>query len=757
MTHASLQECDGILENNHIGETAMRLQKIIKHFPTYIKYFLSYFIILSVMIMSFFFILKYDLSKRYLNQLSEQSFSQMHTLMSDLNDDLLFLDYITTSLQSNITLINSRYNNNGFQNYQARKELVKYATINPMIKSICYINKNTGDIVTTDHIIYYENNIVRIKASSSQNLFLEFNPELYFDSSSGNMFFLKNTKMEQLIYFPTQSGNLDYFIFFIIDTNTIKEYIEKIISATITSVILIDDNKQIIAGVHTDYLLPYFDTIPSENRIMELDSTSSICMYTKILGDFSAVSLVSNDSLNQQLDKTFSSSYFMILLLSCVGFILILLCMNITYRPLRSLVQKLVPEYSFNQEYLLQLDNAFTNTLQRKDQLEQKLRNYQISFKKSLFNSAIEARYSDMYMELPDIDLLFDFSIPKELFVIRIQSPAEDFPYLLIQNYLQDALSSRDSCILLELESDSILLLINFLEPHNEKKNFLLELLQNIYRKYGFFSCISDGSNSPLDIPLMCQNTQRASSLWTQIPIIDCQYVAPAQNFSALNYPHNQLEKLEEALRNIDIEGTQNVLQDIFKIIHHSIQEEHSLPDFYVRCILIDLITLIISYINQAGIPSDSYNELYYETLFFCRSFPYEEKGNAIEANIHQLLNIYQQQAGNYITSAQIKKIIETSYCDPAFSIYELADKLQISFTYASNLIKKKLHQNFSDYVWALRFEKAKELLKNTDMSIDDISIAVGYQNVSSFRRKFKLETGITPSQYRASEASQQP
>ena len=34
-------------------------------------------------------------------------------------------------------------------------------------------------------------------------------------------------------------------------------------------------------------------------------------------------------------------------------------------------------------------------------------------------------------------------------------------------------------------------------------------------------------------------------------------------------------------------------------------------------------------------------------------------------------------------------------------------------------------------------------------MPINDISLAVGYYNSTSFRRKFKQETGLSPSQYR--------
>lgn len=152
---------------------------------------------------------------------------------------------------------------------------------------------------------------------------------------------------------------------------------------------------------------------------------------------------------------------------------------------------------------------------------------------------------------------------------------------------------------------------------------------------------------------------------------------------------------------------------------------------------------------NQAKINFKSYDDLFYETLYFCRSCPYTEKAKEIAANIQQLLDICEQQAGTHVTFVQIKQLIEESYCQPDFSIYELADKLKLSFSHTSNLVKKELNQNFSDYLWKLRLEKAKELLEQTDMSVDEISSAVGYISASSFRRKFKQEIGLTPSQFR--------
>jgi len=53
------------------------------------------------------------------------------------------------------------------------------------------------------------------------------------------------------------------------------------------------------------------------------------------------------------------------------------------------------------------------------------------------------------------------------------------------------------------------------------------------------------------------------------------------------------------------------------------------------------------------------------------------------------------------------------------------------------------------DHVQALRIEEAKRLLETSGMSVEAISVAVGYEQTAFFRRLFKRLTGITPGQYR--------
>lgn len=59
---------------------------------------------------------------------------------------------------------------------------------------------------------------------------------------------------------------------------------------------------------------------------------------------------------------------------------------------------------------------------------------------------------------------------------------------------------------------------------------------------------------------------------------------------------------------------------------------------------------------------------------------------------------------------------------------------------------------NFVDYVTLVRMERAKELLNDTNMTIESISEHVGYQTPHYFTKKFKERFGMTPKNFRMSE-----
>ncbi len=107
------------------------------------------------------------------------------------------------------------------------------------------------------------------------------------------------------------------------------------------------------------------------------------------------------------------------------------------------------------------------------------------------------------------------------------------------------------------------------------------------------------------------------------------------------------------------------------------------------------------------------------------------------------------------IVIGKFKKIIYSSldYINENYekniSLNDVANAANYSRSRFSFLFKAITGQTFIEYLNGVRIEKSKELLKNTDMNITDISFAVGYNTITNFNKNFKFYTGLTPKNYK--------
>ncbi len=77
------------------------------------------------------------------------------------------------------------------------------------------------------------------------------------------------------------------------------------------------------------------------------------------------------------------------------------------------------------------------------------------------------------------------------------------------------------------------------------------------------------------------------------------------------------------------------------------------------------------------------------------------------------------------------------------------ASELGISKSYFQRLYKQQFGVTFTDDLIAVRLDKAKELLKTTNLRIQEIAEQCGYENASHFMRQFKDKIGMTAVQFR--------
>lgn len=82
-------------------------------------------------------------------------------------------------------------------------------------------------------------------------------------------------------------------------------------------------------------------------------------------------------------------------------------------------------------------------------------------------------------------------------------------------------------------------------------------------------------------------------------------------------------------------------------------------------------------------------------------------------------------------------------------SIDVLANRLGYSKYYLSALFKKETGCSVGDYIKIARIERAKVLLNNTDLNVEDIWAEVGFSSRSVFGKAFRSVVGMTPREYR--------
>lgn len=81
--------------------------------------------------------------------------------------------------------------------------------------------------------------------------------------------------------------------------------------------------------------------------------------------------------------------------------------------------------------------------------------------------------------------------------------------------------------------------------------------------------------------------------------------------------------------------------------------------------------------------------------------------------------------------------------------LQDIAKHLHVNSAYLGQRIKKRYGISFNEFLHEYRIEKAKKLLRRTDMCISDISERVGYADADLFAAKFKALNGVSPSVYK--------
>jgi AraC-like DNA-binding protein len=87
-------------------------------------------------------------------------------------------------------------------------------------------------------------------------------------------------------------------------------------------------------------------------------------------------------------------------------------------------------------------------------------------------------------------------------------------------------------------------------------------------------------------------------------------------------------------------------------------------------------------------------------------------------------------------------------------TVQQLADLVYVSKSYLSRIFRRQTGMSLNDYLQKLRVEAAKSILVSSNLSVEEISAVVGYHSPKYFYRVFLAGTGMSPRDFRKSEAT---
>ncbi len=132
------------------------------------------------------------------------------------------------------------------------------------------------------------------------------------------------------------------------------------------------------------------------------------------------------------------------------------------------------------------------------------------------------------------------------------------------------------------------------------------------------------------------------------------------------------------------------------------------------------------------------------------------EPGAAIAASLNEIRDASDSGAsaqvpGNMPPLIRVVCTLINQRPDLPLTVKQLADAAHVTPNYFTALFHQHTGKSFTDYLTGVRIGRAKELLLDFTLNVNDVARLVGYGDAGYFARRFRRSTGMSPRDWRKS------
>lgn len=381
--------------------------------------------------------------------------------------------------------------------------------------------------------------------------------------------------------------------------------------------------------------------------------------------------------------------------------------------------------------------------------------NHLIASKLSVSTLIEEARALDINLSSTGYNILF----------VKISTGAK-----VIENYwetiqnigkgLEEVLIGCTECVLFDREMEGWAVLIKG-TPHNlplleEKYIALIETLLKKYKLLAF--CIGVGRRVTRlsELAKAFEGASKAVAYSYILPEAQViyyerlnEYTHLQQDVSIKNVDITKLDKkeVESFLRSGLKSEIGNFTNQYFESMGSSIESL-----MFRQYIMMSIYLCVVAFVKQLGYSEEYILEACGDLNQVIEAIQTKEEMQSTFKNILtqslQLRDMVSINKYNLLLD-EAKEYMKKNYNEETISLNAVAEYVNISPSHFSTIFSQETGQTFISYLTEIRMEKAKELLRCSNMKTLEIGYAVGYKDPHYFSYLFKKTQKYTPKEYR--------
>lgn len=431
------------------------------------------------------------------------------------------------------------------------------------------------------------------------------------------------------------------------------------------------------------------------------------------------------------------------------------------YSPIKGLMNRIKSSDNYIQSdnEVETISNALDSIIQQNKDITAFLDNNRAYIRNTYIENLLDGventseNYEMMGIELYNHHCCGLISIDKyNLFSEKYDGRQRHHMKMLICDICEKAFDSSIRCYAVVGKNDRVFLLVSLKDKNNsEDLQKLEECLVNCQKKIndltGFSVTITLGNfaEAPEGIKKSCQEAAEAlkfriiAGYNSIIPISQYKLSENLEYF----YPFDEEKHLFNQLLLNDGKGVSDALKKFFDAFVH----RNDLAYTNIIYIYNQLLNSAIKFFND-----NNFSHSYILQEYSSRIKEDLDNNTLDEINSHitdLFAGITQMNDREEKYVSQVIEYIENHYKED-IDVNTLADELYISYSHLRKIFRENMGTSLTSFINKRRIKEAKILLKETDMTIYDMAINLGYNSDQTFTRFFKKYEGTTPGAYRS-------